>query len=398
MTTGWPSGPLPLLAALIAYSEPKAISARRDAERYASDDQLNRFADFVITTAAERGDTIISYPDFAARDVLTATREALVEPFRQAVQEERIFLRGTPPGIAPGSARELIPNGWAQELEIHFGDGSIRRLTDRWISVIATTIPPRAEELATCRRLVEAAEQAVVGYMPDGAYPLKQALLRLAAPELAREFTEVEAELTRFRQIVAGRRPKELQGVPLIGLDSVGRDLTEHRLLDRKRRAESAVTADFLARVQDERVILTGLQTHPQLAAGRVRLSPAWVPHMVFDWERQAVRVAEAVFVDVQGEARKPRAASKPRSVRPKAAASRGRPGFPFDRLVEIASSPSWQRANRNMREAEALVAEYRRRHPEEKPPAYSTVLSHVGRIYAAVAQAAATVKSRKSK
>jgi hypothetical protein len=387
---------MPLIEALVAYGDPAAIADRRNVEKYTREHVLRIHADFVLTRPEERDTTQAYTVDDDAAKGLARTRQSLVDALASLVLAEQLFLRGVPAGMPPGSPDELIPNGWAMELELRIGDSSIRRLTDRWVSVVATKIVPRADELATSRRLVEESERAVVGHMPDGARPLKQALLALTDPALAGAFAAAETEMNRFRQIAAGRIPPDLQGKVLIGLDTVSRDLAEHRLADSLRRARSAVTADFLARVQDSRIVLTGLQTQPQLAPGRTRLSPDWAPHMIFDWDRQAVRVVENVFVDVQGEARRPAPTRKLPATRPKAAQGRGRPSFPFDLFVEIASTPSWRRASHNKIEVDRLLAEYRQRYPGIKLPSESTVMSHIGRIYAAVADAAAAVKSRK--
>jgi hypothetical protein len=392
-----PPGPFPLLEALIAYGDPDAVRQRRKVERYARQPAIDRFSDFRITSPEDDSPTII-YPESQAQTLLAETRERLVLTFLERVKAEHIFLRGVPATLPPGSPKELIPNGWAMDLELRIDDSSVRRLGDRWVAVVATTFAPRADELATCRRLVEESERQVVGRLPDGTFPLRLALLELTDPTAAGAFVAAETEMSRFRQIVAGRVPPDLQGKVLIGLDKVSRDLAEHRLADILRRARSAVTADFLARVQDGRIILTGLQTHPQLALGRSRLSPEWAPHMIFDWDRQAVRVVENVYVDVQGEARRPAPLRKLGSTRPKAAQGRGRPSFPFDRFVEIASSSTWQRASHNKIEVDRLLSEYRQRYPGSKLPSDSTVMSHIGRIYAAVADAAAPVKSRKPK
>lgn len=397
MSAKIPPGPFPLREALIVYGDPVALRQREIAERYSRQPAVDRLSDFRLTESGDDDPHGITYPEFEAEKQLALTRERLVLPLLEEVKAERIFLRGVPAGMPNGSPHELIPNGWALELELHIGASVVRRLADRWVSVVATTIVPRADELATSRRLVEESERAVVGHMPEGARPLKLALSDLTDLTLAGAFAAAETEMSRFRQIVAGRMPPDLQGKILIGLDKPSRDLQEHRLSDQLRRARAAVTADFLTRVQDERIVLTGLQIQPQLAAGRSRLSPDWAPHMIFDWDRQAVRAFDNVFVDVQGEARKLAPPRKPPVVRVRAANARGRPSFPFDRFVDIASGPLWRRASQNKLEVEALLAEYGRLYPRDKQPGYRTVLSHIGKIYEAVAAPAVALKSRKS-
>lgn len=392
-----PLGPMPLLAALVAYGDPAAVADRRAAEKYIREPILERHADFLLTRPEDRDTSQVYLADDSGGEQLNRTRERLVAALLDHIFAERVFLRGIPTGMLPGAPNELIPGGWAMELELRIGDSSVRRLTDRWVSVTATAVVPRADELAAARALVEASQTASVGHMPDGAHPLGVALLRLSTPAVAGEFQAVETEFQGFRQLAAGIRPPGVSGV-VLGLDAVGRDLAEHRLMSRRTSAKAALLTDFVTRVQDGRVLLTGLQSQPTLAVARSELSADWARHMVFDWDRNAVRVFDSVFVDVQGSARKPRPPKKPPAVRAKAATGRGRPKFPFEILVEIAATPGWRRAQHNTREAEALLAEFRRRHPMTKEPALSTVVSHVGEVYAAAAQAAATLKSSKSK
>jgi hypothetical protein len=392
-----PAGPFPLLDGLVAYSDPGLVQNRRSAEVYSTSDQIKLFADFVITTAHERSDPTIRHIDDSARTVLSQTRESLVEPFRGDVASERLFLRGVPAGSPPSSPHELIPNGWALELEFHFGNSSVRHLMDRWISVVVTTLPPRREELATARRLVDAAEHQEVGEVRRGALPLTQALLAFSEPEIRYEFTQAEAELVSFKQILAGVRPRGSTG-PLIGLDPIGRDLTEHRLLKRHKQAKAVATLAFLDRVARGDVILTGLQTKPELAPARARLSTDWVRHMVIDWDRHAIRVEQAVFIDVQADLKPTKAPPRVATLGPKKAARpRGRPGFPLDLFVAIAGAPDWVRVRARQRDTEALIEAFKRHHPTKSPPEFSTVLNHRQRIYEAVDAGAATVKSVKS-
>lgn len=397
MQSEWPPGPLPLLDALMAYGDREALRQRRRVERHATDDQLARYADFVVTAASERQASDVHHADPSAQAVLARSREALVDSFREAIRDERIFLRGIPAGMPARSAPELIPNGWAMELELRFSDASVRRLADRWTSVVVTTMSPRADELATSRRLVEASETARVGYMSEGAFTLRSALLRLSDTSLAEALLAIEAELAHFRRTTSGHPLPGSDGV-LTSRDPASRDLAEHKLFDRERRTRAALMGDFVDRLRDGRIILTGLQIQPQLAASRTRLSPDWVPHMVFDWERQAVRVFDAVFIDVQGQPKPP---ATQRSLKAPGRVSggrpRGRPRFPFDEFVAIIAARSWKRRQTNKAEANALLRQFSSRYPDRLPPSHRTVLSHVPKLYEEVVRRSAAQKSRKS-
>lgn len=395
MSQTLPPGPLSLRDALIAYGDPKAVQERRYLENHILPEELAQFADFRLSKPDEA--------DFqTARTLegerwLAQTRQCLIAPFLDKILAEQMFLRGVPAGLSPGSPNELIPNAWALELELTIGASTARRLTDRWVNVVATTIRPRADELATARALVDAARTATVGHVPHGAHVLQVARLTLSSPDLSKEFEIADVELRRFRQLAAGSAPAGFGGL-VIGLDPIGRDLTEHQLINRLTRAAAALATDFVTRIHDGRVILTGLQVKPTLATARTALSPDWAPHMVFDWEGNAVRVSDAVFVDVQGEARRIAAPRKLPTIRAKVADGPGRPKFPFDAFVGIVLSSARLREHHNIREAAALLDEFRQCHPMRKAPSLTTIKSHVGKIYSAAGDAAATLKAPKPK
>lgn len=191
----------------------------------------------------------------------------------------------------------------------------------------------------------------------------------------------------------------------------------------RRLRAARAVEDDFRRRFASGEVALAGLRVKPQLDPARTLVPTAWAGLLVFDWRKSALRAADTEFVDVVAERWQggasvaddpPHAPSTPtaaprrvpcgdeRSTASAAPAkgrppsTKGRPPFPWDAMVAIASERREARIMNNKAEADALLEIFRTRFPSRRPPAHRTVKDHVGQIYATAACEAAPLKARK--
>ena len=181
----------------------------------------------------------------------------------------------------------------------------------------------------------------------------------------------------------------------------------------RRLRAARAVEDDFRGRVAAGEVALTGLRVKPRLDPDRTLVPPAWARLLVFDWSKSGLRAADTEFVDVTAERRQGDAGAAvepsrapPTPTGPAQRASRGierspppkkgRPSFPWDAMVAIASERGGARKMNNKAEARVLLEVFRIRFPSQREPAYRTVCDHVSEVYARAAREAAPQKTRK--
>ncbi|MBI0539632.1 hypothetical protein D9599_29450 [Roseomonas sp. KE2513] len=174
------------------------------------------------------------------------------------------------------------------------------------------------------------------------------------------------------------------------GLTAFGLDILEHPWMERLKLAEQDLLADFRAQLASGKIELLGLQTEPVLARELAPLAPTWAERMQFDWQQQTVRVAGALFADVVGRPKQPAVRDELVNQRPK----RGRPRFPMDEMVTIACTRLGTRTSSRKGEANALLAEFRKRHPSATPPTVRTIEGHVKEIYAAAARNEGALKA----
>lgn len=142
-------------------------------------------------------------------------------------------------------------------------------------------------------------------------------------------------------------------------------------------KAAKAVDADFRHRIANGELLVWGVREQPKLERHFTHISRVWAHGLKIDWEGNSASFGAQTFVALTCEKATNAAPDDPR--REKAPSKRGRKGFPIDRFVEIARSRS--RSSNAKREADLLLAEYRKKY-SEKPPAHSMIQRNMEEIY----------------
>ena len=302
---------------------------------------------------------------------------SLVADLHSRIMASRIELAGVPTGSSPPAPAKRIPPSYAAKYDFDFILNTVRWHHGGWTDVTAS--------LST-----EAA------HLDDDAsqpFPLKAALLTWSDELLVDPFETAQMVCQLANEVRRGRLPASRERL-YAGVSVYDIEPFEPQWRGRLEPARTELIADFRARISRGEIQLTGLQTEPVLALEPGPLSPAWAERMQFDWQRQTTRVEGALFVDVVAVVREARLPVKSKAINQPA--RRGRPSFPMEKLIAIACDRQDVRISNRKREADALLAEFQRRHPSVKPPAVRTIEDHEAEIYVAAVGNAGTVKTLK--
>lgn len=365
---------------LLRWCDPTLVEAVQVVEAQFTEDQVKAVCPCSLGGAApgELNSADLD-PDAIARiqPAFAMVWHNLNADLRSRIMISRIELRGIPPQASAGAAPEPVPPSYVNQYDFDFTTNSILWPRGGWRAVTAS--------LCT-----EAANLDEIGSEP---LPLSQAMLTWCDDALVDRYETALMADRLAAEIRAGRlhpdRERRYAGVSIFDIDRV-----ERPWRTRLKQAVKELHADFRARLASGVIELHGLQTEPVLAAERRRLSVAWAERMRFDWKRQSIEIENALFVDVFGVAKMAAAGADVQVVTPPR--RRGRPKFPLNDFVAIVRDRGTRRAATNEREADILLAEFRRIHPLAKPPTARTIQVHVDEIYAAAADDAATLKSLK--
>jgi hypothetical protein len=221
--------------------------------------------------------------------------------------------------------------------------------------------------------------------MEDGtvgqSLPLGDAILKYCDPDLLAAMRKAEAHL----QGIFGKTG------PDVAIAKTFVQLAQKAFLDEVRwRLEIGV------------ILLTGVQTLPELQTVRSPIPGAWATAMEFDFAGRTVTCFGHRWIAVTGslcaletpgevaepsvEAVEAAAETAPLEVREAklpepSVRSGGRPGFPMKEMVELVRQGGLRQAT-NKGTATALLKEFVAQFPQRQPPSHRTVVDHVADIY----------------
>ncbi|TCI00726.1 hypothetical protein EJV46_01155, partial [Roseococcus sp. SYP-B2431] len=171
------------------------------------------------------------------------------------------------------------------------------------------------------------------------------------------------------------------------GSDWIGGMLTHPNL----RNAWSVLERSFRQLIESGKLSMTGVQLAPERLTMSQAIPDVWAADMVFDLDRNAIKIAEYRFgsISIRPARRVAAAAEAPAFANADRAASteggkRGRPKFPLEEMIVIATERLTTRHKGQEMEAFELRRLFAARHPGRPAPALRTIAVHVTEIYSA--------------
>ena len=361
---------------LVRWCAPTLVAAVRTAEAKFTDDQIRAACPCSLGGAAPavRNQNELNPKTLDwVQQCLRVPWNDLVADLRSRIMASRIELTGVPAGSGEGTKPQRIPPSYVEAYAFDFVSNAVLWHQGGWGAVTAS--------LNT--------EAADLEHEPDRPLPLRTAMLSLCDEALVDRYETAKMATDIVRAVRQGSLPSDRRRLCARNSETE-RGILEYPWMAQLAPARAELLADFRTRIATGEVELVGLQTAPVLAAEPARLSPAWAMRMQFDWRQQTVSVERALFVDVVGTVKQRTATPRTSNQPPK----RGRPSFPMDELVAIACTRLGTRAASRKGEADALLAEFQRRHPSTKPPTVRTIEDHVARIYATAIRTTGTLRA----